>query len=98
MFRIIAVSDSYSHFRSPIETYIGRLRGMVEVKTIKPEASENVSLVRRKESLKIREYLEKEKSYIVYCDIVANTLSTEELFAFTERSKLTHPNVTFLIA
>jgi len=41
MISIITVSDSPAHFREPIEEYRRRLKGVVEVKIIKPEKSEN---------------------------------------------------------
>ena len=41
MISVIIVSDSYAHFREPVEEYLRRLKGLVEVRVIKPEKSEN---------------------------------------------------------
>jgi len=61
MLHILTVSDSHSHFAQAIEEYLKRLKGAIEIRQIKPERSENPAVIRRKESLRIREYLEKEK-------------------------------------
>ncbi|MDD5376976.1 MAG: 23S rRNA (pseudouridine(1915)-N(3))-methyltransferase RlmH [Candidatus Gracilibacteria bacterium] len=97
MISIIVVSDSYAHFREPVEEYLRRLKGMVEVKSIKPEKSENPALIRQKESGRIRESLEKQKGLVVYCDIGSEILSTESLAHMIEKSKITHPNIVFVI-
>lgn len=61
MISVIIVSDSYAHFREPVEEYIYRLRGVVEIKQIKPEKSENPALIRQKESQRILDMLGKHK-------------------------------------
>lgn len=61
MISIIIVSDSSAHFREPVDEYIRRLKGIVEVKNIKPEKSENPVLIRQKESQRILEFLQKQK-------------------------------------
>ncbi|EKD30120.1 MAG: hypothetical protein ACD_78C00150G0003, partial [uncultured bacterium (gcode 4)] len=66
MISIIIVSDSSAHFREPVEEYLRRLKGIVEVKVIKPEKSENSALIRQKESQRIRELLEKQRGLVVY--------------------------------
>lgn len=98
MIRIIAVTDSHSHFREAIDEYLKRLKGAIEYRTIKPERSENPALIKKKESLRILELLEKEKTPLIYCDIVGKILSTEALSAFIEKSKLAAPDIIFLIA
>ena len=61
MISIITVSDSFADFRESVEEYIRRLKGIVEVKNIKPEKSENPALIRQKESQRILELLGKQK-------------------------------------
>lgn len=61
MISVVTVSDSYAHFREPVEEYLRRLKGVVDCKAIKPEKSENPALIRQKESHRIREFLEKQK-------------------------------------
>lgn len=97
MISIVIVSDSFAHFREPVEEYIRRLKGGVEIKSIKPEKSENPLVIRQKESMRIREFLEKQKGFIVYCDISSEILSTESLAHMVEKSKITHPNIVFII-
>lgn len=97
MISIIIVSDSYAHFREPVDEYLRRLKGILEIKIIKPEKSENPALIRQKESTRILEYLEKQKCMVVYCDIGSKIISTESLSEMVEKSKITHPNIVFLI-
>ncbi len=97
MISIITVSDSSAHFREPVEEYIHRLKGVVEVRNIKPEKSENPALIRQKESGRILELLGKQKGLIIYCDIGSEILSTESLAHMVEKSKITHPNIIFVI-
>jgi 23S rRNA pseudoU1915 N3-methylase RlmH len=97
MISVIIVSDSYAHFREPVEEYLRRLQGVVEVRHIKPEKSENPVFIRQKESHRIREVLEKQKGLFVYCDIGSEILSTESLSIMVEKSKITHPNIVFIV-
>ncbi len=97
MISVVIVSDSYAHFREPIEEYLRRLKGVIEVKTIKPEKSENPVLIRQKESGRILEYIEKQKGLVVYCDIDSPVISTESLADMVEKSKITYPNIVFII-
>ncbi len=97
MISIIAVSDSPAHFREPIDEYVRRLKGLVEIRYIKPEKSENPALIRQKEGQRILELLSKQKGIVVYCDIGSKIVSTEELSEFVEKSKITHPNIMFLV-
>ena len=61
MISIIIISDSYTHFQESIGEYIRRLKGIVEIKNIKPEKSENPVFIRQKESQRILEVLGKQK-------------------------------------
>lgn len=61
MISIIIVSDSFAHFREPAEEYLRRLKGVVDVKIMKPEKSENPVFIRQKESQRISELLSKQK-------------------------------------
>lgn len=97
MISVIIVSDSFAHFREPVEEYIHRLKWVVEVKNIKPEKSENPALIRQKESQRIFELLQKQKWLIIYCDIHSVILSTESLSDIVEKSKITHPNIIFVV-
>lgn len=97
MISIVIISDSYAHFREPIEEYLRRLKGIIEIKTIKPEKSENPALIRQKESARILEYIQKQKGLVVYCDIESQVISTESLADMVEKSKITHPNIVFIV-
>lgn len=98
MLRILAVTDSHSHFSSAIEEYMKRLGRDIEYRPIKPEKSDNPDLIRKKESLRIREVIEKSKGILIYCDIGAKTLSTEEFASLIEQSRQTYGDIIFLIA
>ncbi|MDP2103342.1 MAG: 23S rRNA (pseudouridine(1915)-N(3))-methyltransferase RlmH [Candidatus Gracilibacteria bacterium] len=98
MLHIIAVTDSHSHFRESIGEYTSRLKGDAELKHIKPESSRDPVVIRRKESTRIREYLEKTKGFVIYCDVIGEPISTEQLSGLIERLKNSHPHIIFLIA
>lgn len=97
MIFVISVSDSFAHFREPIQEYLHRLKGIIEVKYVKPEKSENPAFIRQKESGRILELLTKQKWIVIYCDIWSEVISTEALSEMIEKSKITHPNIIFLI-
>lgn len=97
MISVVIVSDSYAHFREPIEEYLRRLKGIIEIKTIKPEKSENPALIRQKESGRILDYIQKQKGLVVYCDIGSQAISTESLADMVEKSKITYPNIVFIV-
>ncbi|OIP54277.1 hypothetical protein AUK10_01250 [Candidatus Gracilibacteria bacterium CG2_30_37_12] len=97
MISIITISDSFAHFREPVEEYVRRLKGIIEVKNIKPEKSENPVFIRQKESQRILELISKQKGLIIYCDIGSEIISTESLAHMVEKSKITHPNIVFII-
>ena len=97
MISIVIVSDSYAHFRDPIEEYLRRLGSGVELRRIKSENSENPRLIKQKESKRILEALEKQKGLVVYCDIKSVLLSPEELAQMVQKSKITHPNLIFIV-
>lgn len=98
MLHIIAVTDSHSHFQGAIEEYIKRLGRDIEYRAVKPERSEHPDLIRRKESLRIREVIGKMRGLVVYCDIVAKPVSTEAFGVFVEKSKLAYPDIVFIVA
>lgn len=98
MLHIVAVTDSHNHFRESIGEYISRLKWDIDLKQIKPECSRDRVVIRRKESARIREYLEKTKGFVIYCDVVGEHISTEQLGSFIERLKNSQPNIIFLIA
>ena len=97
MTSVLIVSDSYTHFTEPVGEYVRRLKGIAEIRQIKPEKSQNPALIRQKESMRIRDVLEKQKWLVVYCDVTATVLSTDELAHMIEKSKITHPGVIFIV-
>jgi 23S rRNA (pseudouridine1915-N3)-methyltransferase len=64
---------------------------------LKSEKSENAIFIRQKESQRIMELLVRQKWLIVYCDIKAVPISTELLADMVEKSKITHPNIVFIV-
>lgn len=95
MIRIIAVCDSYSHFKQPIEEYIKRMRD-VKMEFIKPEKWDTKTIL-EKESNKIKEFLKKRKWYNVYLDIVGTILSTQELYNLVEKKQQDYGEINFII-
>lgn len=97
MLKVYAITDSHTHFSGAIEEYLKRTRGFLELKTIKPEKSDNPELIRRRESERLKELLEKEKGWIVYADIGEKIISTEAFAEKIERLKNSYPNIIFVI-
>ena len=66
--RIIAVSDSFSHFDAAIAEYKKRLGDFVQIIIIKPEKLSEPQIIPRRETERIVEYLKKEKLKAVLLD------------------------------
>ncbi len=97
MFKIIIISDSYSHFNLAIEEYSNRLNNISIIK-IKPEKWKDIDFIIKKETEKIKNFLEKEKwCYNIYLDINWSFFSTEEFFNFIENIKQFHSKINFII-
>ncbi len=65
---LLHISDGYQHFDTAIQTYITRLARSVEIRTIRPVRHTRPDYIRREETKKIREILEKHKGIIYLCD------------------------------
>ena len=97
MIRVFSVSDSDSHFAEAVVTYLGRLKGEVELIRIPPEKGDDPKMIIRKETEKIRNILVKNKAKPIYLDIAAKIYSTEDLFAWIERERNAHSDPDFLL-
>ncbi len=96
MFKIIVISDSYSHFDWPIKEYFNRLKNISIIK-IKPEKWKKIDIIIKKETEKIKNFLEKERWYNIYLDINWSYVSTEDLFNFIENLKQSNSKINFII-
>lgn len=95
--RIIAVSDSFSHFEKAVAEYQKRLGDSVQTVIIKPEKLAEPSIIPRKETERVIEYLKKEKLKVILMDEFGKKFSTLELASML-RGKLDQAeDVVFLI-
>ena len=69
MIRLIVVSDSFSHFKEAIMEYEKRLKD-IEIIKIRPENSTDIKSIVKKETIKIKSVLEKDKAYNIYLDVL----------------------------
>lgn len=95
MLRIIAVSDSFSHFDEAIKEYIKRMPDL-KIDLLKPEKWEINSII-EKETLKIKDFLKKKKWYNIYLDIPAKQFSTKELYNLVENKSINYGDINFII-
>ena len=68
MIYIIHISDGEKHFSEATEEYIKRLGKNIEIHTIKPVKHTEISFIKREETKKLIEKLEKIKGNVILCD------------------------------
>ena len=95
--KIYAVSDSFAHFEVPIREFISRLRGEVELELISPTKHKDPTYIIRSETERILLLLKKQKLRVIYLDIYAKTISTEDLEVEMNRMKSAGVSIIFLI-
>lgn len=96
MIKLIVVSDSFSHFKDAILEYEKRLSD-IEIIKIRPENSTDIKNIIKKETLKIKSYLEKNKGYNIYLDILWNELDTKKFFEMIEKIYLSNSKINIII-
>jgi 23S rRNA (pseudouridine1915-N3)-methyltransferase len=95
--KIIAVADSFAHFEAPIVEFIKRLKGEVILELVSPTKHADSAFVIRTETERIRVLLERSKQSVVYLDIIAAPISTEDLVFLVKQLKNTATPIIFLI-
>ncbi|EKE26489.1 MAG: hypothetical protein ACD_4C00267G0007 [uncultured bacterium (gcode 4)] len=96
MIRIIEVSDSFSHFLEPIKEYEKRLK-WIEIHKIKPENKWDSKYIIKNESLKIKKFLEKDKWFNIYLDILWEELDTMKFYEFIEKIYQENSKINIII-
>ena len=64
---------------------------------IKPEKNGEISTIVKKETEKIKEYLDKEKGFVIGLDFEGDELPTEKLFEYINKTIQRQPKITFII-
>lgn len=59
MITLLAVTDGYKHFDTPIREYLKRLGKNMVLKTLKPISHTNIEYIKVKETLAILDWLKK---------------------------------------
>lgn len=95
--RIIAVSDSFSHFEKSVAEYKKRLGDSVRMVIIKPEKLSEAATIPRRETERIVEYLKKEKLRVILLDEFGKGFSTRELAGMLRGRLDRAENVVFVI-
>ncbi len=97
MFQILIVSDSFNHFEKPIWEYLKRLWKDIKLIKIKPEKKWEIWVIIKKETEKLKEFIEKEKWFFVWLDFEWDEMSTEWFLDFTSKTVLRQGKITFVI-
>ena len=84
MIRLIVVSDSFSHFKEAIMEYEKRLKD-IEIIKIRPENSTDIKSIVKKETIKIKSVLEKDKAYNIYLDVLWEEINTVKFYELVEK-------------
>lgn len=97
MLQIIVVSDSYNHFEKPILEYIKRLSKDIKIIKIKPEKNWWEEIIRKKETDKIIEIIEKEKWFFIWMDNLWDEMDTYWFHEFISKTQMRQNKITFII-
>lgn len=97
MIHIIHISDGEKHFGEATEEYIKRLGKNIEIHTIKPIKHTEISFIKREETKKLIEKLEKIKWIVVLCDERWDRLSTIEFSANIQQTRNNGENIIYII-
>ena len=97
MITILAVSDGYKHFDTPITEYTKRMQKYAKIQLIKPISHTNSEYIRVKETLLIQEHLKKFSGTIILCDERGKSLSTREFTEMLEDTRDRSEDITFII-
>ncbi len=96
--KILIVSDGFAHFDTTISVYIDRLRGDIEVVTVKSEKSKDPVVIVRKETERVIQYLQKmTKPYVILLDEHANMYTTPEFLTLSDAARETSREVVYVV-
>lgn len=97
MIHIIHISDGEKHFSEATEEYIKRLGKNIEIHTLKPIKHTEISFIKREETKKLIEKLEKIKWIVVLCDERWERLTTIEFSANIQQARNNGENIIYII-
>lgn len=97
MITILAVTDGFKHFGVAIDEYGKRLGKTIHLKPIKPISHTNPEYIRIKETLSIKESLQKLTGTIILLDERGKGVSTREFAEMLEEGRNQSENFIFII-
>lgn len=97
MYKIIAIYDSLKHFEIPIKEYEKRLWKSLKIMQLKPSKKDSIEEIKKDETSKLIEALEKEKGCTILLDIWGKTCSTQNFLEFLQTKQRDASNITFVI-
>lgn len=97
MITIIAITDGFKHFDTPVSTYMKRLEKFIRFKTIKPISHTNPEYIRVKETLLVLDVIKKISGTLFVCDERGKSYSTIAFTEIIENARNTSEDIIFLI-
>jgi 23S rRNA (pseudouridine1915-N3)-methyltransferase len=97
MIMILAVSDGYKHFGEAIKEYEKRLQKSLKITLVKPISHTNKEYIKVKETLLVKEKLEKTKGKIILLDERGKSISTLAFSELIEDCRSESQDITFII-
>lgn len=97
MIHIIHISDGEKHFSEAVSEYTKRLGKNIEIHTLKPIKHTEISYIKREETKKLLEKLQKIKWSIFLCDERWDDVGTIQLSETLKTARNTGNNTIFII-
>jgi 23S rRNA pseudoU1915 N3-methylase RlmH len=97
MITILAISDGYKHFGEAIKEYEKRLQKSCKIILIKPISHTNKEYIKVKETLLVKEKLEKTKGKIILLDERGKSFSTLAFSELLEDYRRESEDIIFVI-
>ena len=97
MIHIIHISDGEKHFSEATKEYIKRLGKNIEIHTIKPVKHTEIAYIKREETKKLIEKLEKLKWVVILCDERWEKLDTIQFSSLIQKCRNEGENTIYII-
>lgn len=97
MIHIIHISDGEKHFSGAVSEYTKRLGKNIEIHTIKPIKHTEINFIKREETKKLIEKLEKLKWLVILCDERWEKLDTIQFSSLIQKCRNEWENTIYII-
>lgn len=97
MIHIIHISDGEKHFSEAVSEYQKRLAKNIEIHTIKPIKHTEITYIKREETKKLIEKIQKLKWVIILCDERWDDMNTMEFSELLRKWRNESENIIFII-